>query len=142
MIVRHQDTFQMMQNQLDNTLIGRVYYNSYILYSFLFYIDLLSSLSLNDTIESKTITSARRLYGSCIDETSIEMKSIDTILSFITKELGGWPILEGSKWNHSTFNFSRLLLKLHEYNKNPIYNINTKIDLINSSIYCIRVYDK
>lgn len=128
----------MMQNQLDNTLIGRVYY-SYILYSFLFYIDLLSSLSL---IESKTITNARRLYGSCIDETSIEMKSIDTILSFIGKELGGWPILEGSRWNHSRFNFSRLLLKLHEYNKNPIYNINTKIDLINSSIYCIRVYDK
>jgi hypothetical protein len=127
-----------MQDQLDNILIRWVWY-SYSLFTLVFFLDLLSSAPLSGTIEPKSITNARRLYASCINEDIIEMKSVDTILSFIKKELGGWPILQGPIWNDSTFNYSSLLVKLHEYNKNVIYNINTKIDLINSSVYCIRV---
>lgn len=105
----------------------------------MFCVDLLSSLSLNKTVGSKAIANVQRLYTSCMDDTSTELNSVKTVLSFISTELGGWPILLGSTWNHSTYNFSRVLLKLHEYNQNIIYNINTNIDLINSSIHCIRV---
>ena len=80
-----------------------------------------------------------RLYASCINEEAIELKSIATLMTFVNEELGGWPILYGSRWTHSTFNLSSLLLKLRQYNKNIIYNINTVADLTNSSIYCIRV---
>ncbi|CAF0983841.1 unnamed protein product [Rotaria sordida] len=45
--VRHQDTFQIMQDQLSSTLIN-----------------LLTTLPSNSTIESKAITNARRLYTS------------------------------------------------------------------------------
>ncbi|CAF3760157.1 unnamed protein product [Rotaria sp. Silwood1] len=58
---------------------------------------------------------ARRMYASCVDEDGIEAEGIDTILSFVNTELGGWPILQGSTWNNATFNFSRILLKLNEY---------------------------
>ncbi|CAF1004666.1 unnamed protein product [Rotaria sordida] len=58
--VRHQDTFQMMQDQLGSTLIN-----------------LLTTLPSNSTIESKAITNARRLYTSCINEAMIEMKKKD-----------------------------------------------------------------
>ena len=127
-----------MQDQLDNTLISTIW-DLNPLFTFVSFLDLLSSSSPNRIVEPKAITNVRRLYASCINETTIELKSVNEILSFINRELGGWPILEGSTWNHSTFNLSNLLLKLHEYNKGIIYNINTKVDLINSSIYCIRV---
>jgi hypothetical protein len=127
-----------MQDQLDSTLISRICDRN-PLFIFAFFVDLLSSSPLNRIVEPKAITNIRRLYASCINETSIELKSVDEILSFINTELGGWPILQGSTWNHSTFNLSSLLIKLHEYNKAIIYNINTKIDLINSSSYSIQV---
>jgi membrane metallo-endopeptidase-like protein 1 len=128
----------MMQDQLDNTLISRICY-SFSLFIFLFLADLLSSVPLNSTAEPKAITNVRRLYASCVNEAAIEMKSVDTILTFINTELGGWPVLQGSTWNNSVFNFSSLLIKLHEYNTNIIYRINTKIDILNSSVHCIRV---
>ena len=127
-----------MQDQLDNTLISTIC-DINPLFTFVSFLDLLSSSPPNRIVESKAITNVRRLYASCINETTIELKSVDEILSFINRELGGWPILEGSTWNHSTFNLSNLLISLHEYNKGIIYNVNTKVDLVNSSIYCIRV---
>ncbi len=128
----------MMQDQLDNTLISTIC-DLNPLFTFVSFLDLLSSSPPNRIVEPKAITNVRRLYASCINETTIELRSVNEILSFINRELGGWPILEGSTWNHSTFNLSNLLIKLHEYNKGIIYNVNTKVDLINSSIYCIRV---
>ncbi|CAF3894392.1 unnamed protein product [Rotaria sp. Silwood1] len=128
-----------MQDQLDNILISKGCY-SYHLITFAVFLDLLSFLPSNKTNEPKAITNVHRLYASCINENAIERTSVNVILSFINTELGGWPILQGSTWNYSTFDFSRLLLKLHEYNKDVIYHINTKIDMINSSVYCIRIF--
>ncbi|CAF0906888.1 unnamed protein product [Adineta steineri] len=118
--VRNQDTMQMMKDQLENTLIN-----------------LLSTLPNKTIVEPKAITNVRRLYISCLKEDTIEKKSTDELLSFINTELGGWPILQGSTWDHSQFNFSNLLIKLHKYNKLIMYNIKTEIDLLNSSARCI-----
>jgi hypothetical protein len=79
------------------------------------------------------------MYASCIDEDGIEADGFNAILSFINTELGGWPILHGSTWNNSTFNFFRLVLKLSEYSSSVIYNSRTQIDEKNSSIQGIRV---
>ncbi len=75
---------------------------------------------------------ARLLYDTCINETKIETDGIEPVLSLIN-ELGGWPILQGSSWNSSTFNLSNLLLKLRQYNYNIIFRINTDTDEKNSS---------
>jgi hypothetical protein len=93
----------------------------------------------NDTINIQSIVNTRRLYDSCINETAIEFEGVEKILSLINNEFGGWPILQGSLWNTSSFNFSHLLFKLREYSHNIIYNCGTSIDDRNSSVYYIRV---
>jgi hypothetical protein len=79
------------------------------------------------------------MYTSCINEDAIEADGVNAILSFINTELGGWPILHGSTWNNSTFNFSHLLLKLSEYGNTVIYSVGIRIDEKNSSLQGIRV---
>jgi membrane metallo-endopeptidase-like protein 1 len=79
------------------------------------------------------------MYASCINEEAIEMENIDVILPFINTELGGWPILQGSEWDSSTFNLSRLLLKLTEYSNSVMFGVGTQIDQQNSSIRSIRI---
>ncbi|CAF1353005.1 unnamed protein product [Adineta steineri] len=100
--------------------------------------DLLSS---NRTKKSKAITNARRLYSSCIDEGAIETEGVDVIMSMINKELGGWPVLQGSAWNESTFDFDRLMLKLSQYNSYIFYTVNTDVDEKNSSIRSIHAIE-
>ncbi|CAF1159641.1 unnamed protein product, partial [Rotaria sordida] len=100
---------------------------------------LLSSSPPNGTIESKAITNARRLYTSCINENAIEAEGVNVILSFINTELGGWPVLQGSTWNESTFDFAHLMLKLSQYNNFIIYTIKTVVDEKNSSIRSIQI---
>ncbi|CAF4100223.1 unnamed protein product, partial [Adineta steineri] len=101
--------------------------------------DLLSSSSSNRTKKSKAITNARRLYSSCIDEGAIETEGVDVIMSMINKELGGWPVLQGSAWNESTFDFDRLMLKLSQYNSYIFYTVNTDVDEKSSSVRSIHI---
>ncbi|CAF4462425.1 unnamed protein product, partial [Adineta steineri] len=85
------------------------------------------------------IVNARRLFSSCINEEAIEEEGIDVILSFINTELGGWPILQGSTWDSSTFDLTNLLTKLGQYNVFTLYYVGTYPDEKNSSSYCIYV---
>lgn len=102
-------------------------------------IDLLSSPMSNITAEPNSVVNARQLYASCIDEQSIEADGVSVIQSFIDTELGGWPILLGSNWDASTFDLSRLLLKLNQYNTFLFFDIDVAIDERNSSNRCIYV---
>jgi predicted metalloendopeptidase len=90
-------------------------------------------------VELNSTLNARRMYASCINEEAIETENINVILPFINTELGGWPILQGSEWDSSTFNLSRRLLKLTEYSNSVIFNAGTQIDQQNSSLRSIRV---
>ncbi len=101
--------------------------------------ELLSSSPPNGTVELNSTLNVRRLYASCVNEDAIEAEGPDVYLHFVNTELGGWPILQGSTWDSSTFNFSRLLLKLSEYSFNVIYNAGTQIDEKNSSSRTVRV---
>lgn len=97
-------------------------------------IDLLSETPANASEELHCVNNARALYSSCVDEAKIDEDGVEPVLSLIETEFGGWPILQGSSWNNATFNFSRLLLKLRQYNYNIIYRINTDVDEKNSSL--------
>lgn len=98
-----------------------------------------SSSSSSDTKEPNAIINARRLYSSCIDEEAIETDGVVALISFINTQFGGWPILQGSAWDNSTFNFVHLLLKMNEYGNKIIYGLGTGIDDKNSSVYSIQV---
>jgi hypothetical protein len=93
----------------------------------------------HDPNEPRAIVNARNLYHSCIDEQKIEDDGVDSIFSLINTQLGGWPILQGSSWDNSTFNLLNLLLKLREYNNNIIFGIDTSIDDKNSTEYDLAV---
>lgn len=89
--------------------------------------------------ESTAIANAHQLYTSCMNEETIETDGVDVLLALINQEFGGWPILQGSTWNDSMFNFSQLWFKLGQYNHFIFANIETKIDKKNASIHRIRV---
>ncbi|CAF0725068.1 unnamed protein product [Adineta steineri] len=117
-----QDTFNVLRTQLDNNVI-----------------DILTSPLPDDTIHIKAISNARRLYESCVNEIAIETDGVDTVLSVVDNELGGWPILHGQSWDETKFNLSKLLFKLREYNNNMLFQCGTATDDKNSSAYYIRI---
>ncbi|CAF4212066.1 unnamed protein product, partial [Adineta steineri] len=61
-------------------------------------------------------------------------------MSMVSKDLGGWPVLQGSDWDESTFDFDRLMLKLSQYNNYIFYTVNTGVDETNSSIRNIHYF--
>lgn len=101
--------------------------------------DLFSKSPPKGTKELNAITNARRLFNSCAEEVEYDSDDVNNILSIINNEFGGWPILQGSKWNSSTFNFSQLFLKLNKHNKYVIFEIHARVNDENSSIKGIRV---
>ncbi|CAF0965181.1 unnamed protein product [Adineta ricciae] len=117
-----QDTFNVLRNQLDNDIV-----------------DILTLPLPTGMTNIQCINNTRVLYDSCIDEATIEATGVNTLLSAINTEFGGWPILQNSAWNASTYNLSVLLQKLREYNQNIIYSFGTSIDDQNSTVYFIRV---
>ena len=134
-----QDTFNVLRTELDKTLVGKSPSSIEQFISLSLHSDILSLPLPTDLNNIQSIINARRLYDSCINETSIESLGVERILAIINDEFGGWPILQGSTWNVSSFNFSNLLLKLRQYNHNIIVNFATAIDNQNSSNYFIRV---
>lgn len=127
-----------MRRRLENALVGMINYHI-VLFTKSSFEDILSSTSLNISAESKAITNARRLYTSCVNETTIELDGVDVILSFINKELGGWPILLGSMWKESTFDLLHLMTRLSQHNNFIFYKVKSVADEKNSSIRSIRV---
>ncbi|CAF3611902.1 unnamed protein product [Rotaria sp. Silwood1] len=111
-----QDIFGILSKKLDENIV-----------------DLLSTISTNETGKLQSVINARVLYSSCIDEENIEIEGIDPVLSLINTHFGGWPILQGLSWNSSMFNLTNLLLKLRQYNYNIIFSISSTIDEKNSS---------
>ena len=104
-----------------------------------YFVDVLSTSPPNGTIELNAIINARRLYQSCVVEDTIGTDPVDTILSIIDGELGGWPVLQGASWNNSTFNLTQLMVKLNSYNSYIIFKISSEPDDNNASITGLRV---
>ena len=102
-------------------------------------LDLLSVVPPSGTAEPRAVTNARLLYKTCVDEAAIEVDGVDTIMTLIDSELGGWPVLKGSSWNATTFDLPNLLVKLRKYSYNFIYRVDTATDEKNSTSYDIEV---
>lgn len=87
----------------------------------------------------------RNFYRSCLNISAIE-KIGDTPLHLALKRFGGWPIIDGSNWNASNFDWIDTLIKFREHGFNhdvlidlsvmPDYRNNTRhiIDLDQASL--------
>ncbi|XP_015110388.2 neprilysin-2-like [Diachasma alloeum] len=54
--------------------------------------------------EPKSFKLAKNLYKSCMNTTAIRAQSLKQLLTDLT-ELGGWPVLEGDRWDERSFNW-------------------------------------
>lgn len=54
---------------------------------------------------------AKNFYKSCMDEKSIENRGIQPLID-LTKLYGGWPVIEGDKWNEDSWNWFDVLTKM------------------------------
>lgn len=61
---------------------------------------------LNERIipnEPKSFSMAKQLYKSCMNEILIERHGLNPLTNII-EELGGWPVIQGDKWNQNWLN--------------------------------------
>ncbi|RWS24715.1 membrane metallo-endopeptidase-like protein 1-like protein, partial [Leptotrombidium deliense] len=73
--------------------------------------DLVEKHSTKD--DAPIFKAMRVIYKQCNDEQAIE-KIDDTILKKILKQLGGWPVVEGDKWNEAEFDWINVTYKLRD----------------------------
>ena len=140
-LVGVQNIFNLLGKQLDSEIIGRIFKTTFVFdfrTNFLF-ADLLSNPPDDTTVVPKAVDNAIVLYDSCIDEIGIESEGVDSVLSILENEFGGWPILMGSNWNPSNFNLTNLLIKLRQYDDGILYTVITFTNQENSSMYNIGV---
>lgn len=58
---------------------------------------------------------AKYFYKSCMNAELLEKRNLEPLFKLL-ESLGGWPVLEGKKWNESTFDWLELAAKLRLYN--------------------------
>lgn len=54
---------------------------------------------------------AKNFYKSCMDEKSIEKHGIEP-LSDLIKSYGGWPVVEGERWNEDNWDWLEVYKKM------------------------------
>ncbi|RWS10237.1 membrane metallo-endopeptidase-like 1 [Dinothrombium tinctorium] len=66
-----------------------------------------------ENIEPSHITSMRNMYKTCMNLTEIEEVGNKPLLDLLQK-FGGWPVLEGSNWNESNFDWLNALIHFRQ----------------------------
>ncbi|XP_019873601.1 neprilysin-2 isoform X1 [Aethina tumida] len=84
--------------------------------------------------EPKPFQLTKKLYRACMNKTRIEEIGLSTIHQ-IFKDLGGWPLLEGSTWNEGEFNWRESVYKFRKvgYSVDYFIDFSVGIDLKNST---------
>lgn len=92
------------------------------------------------TNEPNVFKNLKNLYKACMNVSAIEADGSKT-LKEILRELGGWPVLEGSTWNENAFDWKETLYKFLKKGFSIDYLINFSVtaDARNSSIRVIEV---
>lgn len=72
---------------------------------------------------------AKNLYNACLNESQIEKDALKTLRK-VFEQIGGWPVLEGSKWNEQNFDWINATIKLRElgYHYAGFVNIHSMYD--------------
>ncbi|CAG9860712.1 unnamed protein product [Phyllotreta striolata] len=84
--------------------------------------------------EHKPFQLTKKFYRACMNKTLIEADGMKTI-NDILKELGGWPVLEGSKWNDADFDWKESVYKFRRVGYGVDYFIDFSVvsDVKNST---------
>ena len=84
--------------------------------------------------EPNVYKQVRNHYLSCMDKEAIEKNSISFMKEIVSK-IGGWPVLEGEKWDGDNFKWHELSSKASEvgFGSSHMVNIYIGVDLKDSS---------
>ena len=84
--------------------------------------------------ESRVFTMARNVYKACMDLEKIEEVGLDP-LKMMLKEMGGWPVLEGTSWDESKFSWIDTVytFRNHGYSTDYLIDFSIVTDSKNSS---------
>lgn len=81
---------------------------------------------------------AKFLYKSCMNAEILEQRKLEPLYRLL-ETLGGWPVLDGDKWDASKFNWLELAAKLRLYNNDVLINQWVGPDIKNSDENVIQV---
>ncbi|XP_031357059.1 neprilysin-2-like isoform X2 [Photinus pyralis] len=63
--------------------------------------------------ESRPFVMLKKFYKACMDTDAIEKRGL-TKMKMLLTELGGWPVLDGSSWNDTGFDWKEMV---HQFRK-------------------------
>ena len=77
---------------------------------------------------------ARDVYKACMDLDQIEKVGLEPLKQML-KEMGGWPVLEGSSWDESQFSWIETVytFRAHGYSTDYLIDFSIVTDSKNSS---------
>lgn len=84
--------------------------------------------------EPKPFQLTKKLYKACMNKTEIEADGLTTI-NAILKNLGGWPALDGAKWDEGSFDWRQSVYKFRKagYSVDYFIDFSVGIDVKNST---------
>ncbi|KAF2880211.1 hypothetical protein ILUMI_25961 [Ignelater luminosus] len=63
--------------------------------------------------DHKVVKIAKKLYNGCFNQPQIEQNALKTLRK-VFEQVGGWPLLEGSKWKEENFDWINATYKLRD----------------------------
>ncbi|CAL1279878.1 unnamed protein product [Larinioides sclopetarius] len=80
----------------------------------------------------------KQMYTSCMDLKKIEAIGSKPLLRDL-KTLGGWPVVEGKKWDASKFDWLDTLINFRKlgYNHNILLHLSVTVDYRNNTVHII-----
>ena len=80
--------------------------------------------------DPKPFQMAKSVFQSCMNKELIEKRGVEPLME-VLKELGGWPVLEGSKWNGDGFKWYEQMYKHREigFSVDYFYDFSVSTDL-------------
>ncbi|GBO21276.1 Neprilysin-2, partial [Araneus ventricosus] len=92
---------------------------------------------IKDT-DAQFIRNLKSMYDSCMNTTEIEMLGNEP-LDKIVKQVGGWPAVEGDKWDANKFDWMEILFNLRKvgFGHNILFSLSIGPDIRNNTRHII-----
>ncbi|KAL3861161.1 hypothetical protein ACJMK2_007226, partial [Sinanodonta woodiana] len=88
--------------------------------------------------DNEATRKAKYLYVSCVNETLIEQRGLEPVITLLD-ELGGWPVVGNGAWKEEEFDLIDLLVKLRLYNNKLLIDQWVGADDKNSDVNVIQL---
>ncbi|XP_072930429.1 neprilysin-2 [Epargyreus clarus] len=84
--------------------------------------------------EPKPFVLAKTLFQACMNRTAIEARGVQPLLDMLER-LGGWPVLDGDRWDERTFSWEESVYRFRSagYSVDYFIDFSVSVDVKNST---------